>query len=187
MKKIGILTSGGDAPGMNAAIRAITKAALHYGIETVGIKDGFQGLLSGRFTNMKYTDVDNIIQRGGTILGSARCPEFKDEEQRKKAVQYVKEAKIEGLVIIGGDGSFMGVHVFAKEVNIPLIGLPATIDNDLYGTQSTIGYDTALNTIVSAIDNIRDTASSHKRVFFIEVMGRNSGFLRSEERRVGKE
>ncbi|HLW39008.1 MAG TPA: 6-phosphofructokinase [Brumimicrobium sp.] len=177
MKKIGILTSGGDAPGMNAAIRAITKAALHYGIETVGIKDGFQGLLSGRFTNMKYTDVDNIIQRGGTILGSARCPEFKDEEQRKKAVQYVKEAKIEGLVIIGGDGSFMGVHVFAKEVNIPLIGLPATIDNDLYGTQSTIGYDTALNTIVSAIDNIRDTASSHKRVFFIEVMGRNSGFL----------
>lgn len=177
MRKIGVLTSGGDAPGMNAAIRAITKAALHYGIETVGIKDGFQGLLNGKFIRMKYTDVDNIIQRGGTILGSARCQAFKDVNERKKGIKFVKEEGVEGLVVIGGDGTFMGAHVFAKEVGIPLVGLPATIDNDLYGTQSTIGYDTALNTIVSAIDNIRDTASSHKRIFFIEVMGRDTGFL----------
>lgn len=177
MKKIGILTSGGDAPGMNAAIRAITKSAMHYGIQTVGIRDGFEGLMKGRFINMKYTDVDNIIQQGGTILGSARCLEFKDKEARKSAVQNAKDAGIEGLIVIGGDGSFRGAHVLAQEVNIPVIGLPGTIDNDLYGTEATIGYDTALNTIVSAIDNIRDTASSHKRVFFVEVMGRNSGFL----------
>lgn len=177
MKKIGILTSGGDAPGMNAAIRAITKSAMHYGIQTVGIRDGFEGLMKGRFINMKYTDVDNIIQRGGTLLGSARCLEFKDKEARKSAVQNVKDTGIEGLIVIGGDGSFRGAHVLAQEVNIPVIGLPGTIDNDLYGTEATIGYDTALNTIVSAIDNIRDTASSHKRVFFVEVMGRNSGFL----------
>ena len=177
MKKIGILTSGGDAPGMNAAIRAITKSALHYGIQTVGIRDGFEGLMKGTFVNMKYTDVDNIIQRGGTILGSARCLEFKDKEARKSAVKNVKDAGIEGLIVIGGDGSFRGAHILAQEVNIPVIGLPGTIDNDLYGTEATIGYDTALNTIVSAIDNIRDTASSHKRVFFVEVMGRNSGFL----------
>lgn len=177
MKKIGILTSGGDAPGMNAAIRAITKTAMHYGIQAVGIRDGFEGLMHGRFINMKYTDVDNIIQRGGTILGSARCPEFKDKEARKSAVANVKEAGIEGLVVIGGDGSFRGAHVLAQEVNIPVIGIPGTIDNDLYGTEATIGYDTALNTIVEAIDKIRDTASSHKRIFFVEVMGRNSGFL----------
>lgn len=177
MKKIGILTSGGDAPGMNAAIRAITKAAMHYGIEAVGIRDGFEGLMNGRFINMKYTDVDNIIQRGGTILGSARCPEFKDPEARKSAVAHVKEAGIDGLIVIGGDGSFRGANVLAKEVDIPVIGLPGTIDNDLYGTEATIGYDTALNTIVEAVDKIRDTATSHKRVFFVEVMGRDSGFL----------
>lgn len=177
MKKIGILTSGGDAPGMNAAIRAITKTAMHYGIQAIGIRDGFEGLMNGRFVNMKYTDVDNIIQRGGTILGSARCPEFKEKEARKKAVQYVKDAHLEGLIVIGGDGSFRGANVFAQEVGIPVIGLPGTIDNDLYGTEATIGYDSALNTIVEAVDKIRDTASSHKRVFFVEVMGRNSGFL----------
>lgn len=177
MKKIGILTSGGDAPGMNAAIRAITKSAMHYGIQTVGIRDGFEGLMKGTFINMKYTDVDNIIQHGGTVLGSARCIEFKDKEARKSAIKNVKDAEIEGLVVIGGDGSFRGAHVLAQEVNILVIGLPGTIDNDLYGTEATIGYDTALNTIVSAIDNIRDTASSHKRIFFVEVMGRNSGFL----------
>lgn len=177
MKKIGILTSGGDAPGMNAAIRAITKASMHYGIQAVGIRDGFEGLMKGRFINMKYTDVDNIIQRGGTILGSARCPEFKDKEARKSAVANVIEAGIDGLIVIGGDGSFRGANVLAKEVNIPVIGIPGTIDNDLYGTDSTIGYDTALNTIVEAVDKIRDTATSHKRVFLIEVMGRDSGFL----------
>lgn len=177
MKKIGILTSGGDAPGMNAAIRAITKSAMHYGIQAVGIKDGFEGLMEGRFVNMKYTDVDNIIQLGGTILGSARCPEFKDKEARKSAIRNVKEAGIDGLIVIGGDGSFRGALVLAQEVNIPVIGLPGTIDNDLYGTEATIGYDTALNTIVEAVDKIRDTASSHKRIFFVEVMGRDSGFL----------
>lgn len=177
MKKIGILTSGGDAPGMNAAIRAITKTAMHYGIQAVGIKDGFEGLMKGSFINMKYTDVDNIIQRGGTILGSARSPEFKDKEARKSAIGHVKEAGIEGLIVIGGDGSFRGAHVLAQEVNIPVIGIPGTIDNDLFGTEATIGYDTALNTIIEAVDKIRDTASSHKRIFFVEVMGRNSGFL----------
>ncbi len=177
MKKIGILTSGGDAPGMNAAIRAITKSAMHYGIQAVGIRDGFEGLMEGRFVNMKYTDVDNIIQLGGTILGSARCPEFKDKEARKSAIRNVKEAGIDGLIVIGGDGSFRGALVLAQEVNIPVIGLPGTIDNDLYGTEATIGYDTALNTIVEAVDKIRDTASSHKRIFFVEVMGRDSGFL----------
>lgn len=177
MKKIGVLTSGGDAPGMNAAIRAITKSALHYGIQTVGIRDGFEGLMKGRFVNMKYTDVDNIVQRGGTILGSARCPEFRDQEARKKAVAFVKETGIEGLLIIGGDGSFKGAHVFSKEVGIPVIGIPATIDNDIFGTGATIGFDTALNTIIDAIDKIRDTAYSHKRIFLIEVMGRDSGFL----------
>ena len=162
---------------MNAAIRAITKAALHYGIQTVGIRDGFEGLMKGIFINMKYTDVDNIIHLGGTILGSARCPEFIDPEARKSAVANVKKAGIEGLIVIGGDGSFRGANVLAKEVNIPVIGIPGTIDNDLYGTEATIGYDTALNTIVEAVDKIRDTASSHKRIFFVEVMGRNSGFL----------
>ncbi|WP_205677816.1 6-phosphofructokinase [Brumimicrobium salinarum] len=177
MKKIAILTSGGDAPGMNTAIRAITKAAFHYNLQAVGIKDGYDGLMAGRFVNMKYTDVDNIIQRGGTILGSARSPEFKNKEARKEAIKNIKDAGIDGLIVIGGDGSFRGAKILAEEVNIPVIGLPGTIDNDLYGTEATIGYDTALNTIVSAIDNIRDTASSHKRVFFVEVMGRNSGFL----------
>ena len=162
---------------MNAAIRAITKAALHYGIQTVGIRDGFEGLMKGIFINMKYTDVDNIIHLGGTILGSARCPEFIDPEARKSAVANVKKAGIEGLIVIGGDGSFRGANVLAKEVNIPVIGIPGTIDNDLYGTEATIGYDTALNTIVEAVDKIRDTASSHKRIFFVEVMGRNPGFL----------
>ncbi|WP_107039868.1 6-phosphofructokinase [Brumimicrobium mesophilum] len=177
MKKIGLLTSGGDAPGMNAAIRAITKTAMHFGIQVVGIRDGFEGLMEGRFINMKYTDVDNIIQRGGTILGSARSLEFKDKEKRKQALENVIEAGIEGLIVIGGDGSFRGAHVLAQEVNIPVIGIPGTIDNDLYGTEATIGYDTALNTIVAAVDKIRDTASSHKRIFFVEVMGRDSGFL----------
>jgi len=177
MNKIGIITSGGDAPGMNAAIRAITKTAMHYDIHPIGIKDGYDGLMNGYFVNLEYTDVNNIIQRGGTILGSARSPEFKLKEQRKKAIKNIQKEGIEGLIVIGGDGSFTGALKFAKEANIPVIGIPGTIDNDLYGTESTIGYDTALNTIVSSIDNIRDTASSHQRIFFVEVMGRDSGFL----------
>lgn len=177
IKSIGILTSGGDAPGMNAAIRAITKSALHYGINPIGIRNGFEGLMAGDFIDMKYADVDNIIQSGGTILGSARCPEFKIKEERKKAIEHVKAAGIEALVVIGGDGSFKGAYTFAQEVDIPLVALPGTIDNDMYGTDETIGFDTALNTIVQSIDRIRDTAYSHKRIFFVEVMGRDSGFL----------
>ncbi|RFC53682.1 6-phosphofructokinase [Brumimicrobium aurantiacum] len=177
MKKIGILTSGGDAPGMNAAIRAITKTAIHYGIQPIGVLDGFEGLMNGWFKNMNYEDVDNIIQRGGTVLGSARAPKFKEKEARKEAIEHLEKAEIEGLIVIGGDGSFTGAHVLSSEMNIPVIGIPGTIDNDLYGTETTIGYDTALNTIVEAIDKIRDTATSHKRIFFVEVMGRNSGFL----------
>ncbi|MBW7866890.1 MAG: 6-phosphofructokinase [Brumimicrobium sp.] len=177
MKKIGLLTSGGDAPGMNAAIRAITKSAMHYGIQAIGIKDGFEGLMNGTFINMKYTDVDNIIQRGGTILGSPRSQRFREIEGRKEAAQKIKDAEIDGLVVIGGDGSLRGALALQEVIDIPIIGIPATIDNDLYGTEATIGYDTALNTIVSAVDNIRDTASSQNSIFLVEVMGRNSGFL----------
>lgn len=177
MKKIGIITSGGDAPGMNAAIRAITKSAIHYGIQPVGVMNGFEGLIKGDFKKLTYADVDNIIQRGGTILGTARCLEFRSKKGRKIAIENLKNAKIDGLIIIGGDGSFRGGHALSLEMDIHIIGIPGTIDNDLYGTESTIGYDTALNTIVKAVDNIRDTASSQQRIFFIEVMGRYSGFL----------
>jgi 6-phosphofructokinase 1 len=177
MKKIALLTSGGDSPGMNAAIRAIVKTALHFGITPIGIKDGFEGLINGWGKSMTYDDVNNIIQYGGTILGSARSAEFRTEEGRQKAIQYIQREQIEGLIVVGGDGSFAGARILGKESGIPIIGLPGTIDNDLYGTESSIGYDTALNTVVSAIDKIRDTASSHRRIFFIEVMGRNSGFL----------
>lgn len=177
MKKIALLTSGGDSPGMNAAIRAVVKTALHYAITPVGIKDGYEGLMNGLGKNMSYDDVDNIIQLGGTILGSARSKAFRTSEGRARAIQYIEEQKIEGLIVIGGDGSFAGARILGEESGIPIIGLPGTIDNDLFGTESSIGYDTALNTVVSAIDKIRDTASSHKRIFFIEVMGRNSGFI----------
>lgn len=177
MKKIGLFTSGGDAPGMNAAIRAIVKTAIHYGITPIGIKDGFEGMMKGDFIEMNYSDVDNIIQYGGTVLGSARSEAFKTKEGRAIAIKHLNHAGIEALVVIGGDGSFTGAHILSQETNIPMIGLPGTIDNDLFGTEATIGYDTALNTIVAAIDKIRDTASSHKRIFFVEVMGRNSGFL----------
>lgn len=177
MKKIGLFTSGGDAPGMNAAIRAIVKTAIHYGITPIGIKDGFEGMMKGDFIEMNYSDVDNIIQYGGTVLGSARSEAFKTKEGRAIAIKKLHDAEMEALVVIGGDGSFTGAHILSQETNIPMIGLPGTIDNDLFGTEATIGYDTALNTIVTAIDKIRDTASSHKRIFFVEVMGRNSGFL----------
>lgn len=177
MKKIALLTSGGDSPGMNAAIRAIIKSSLYYGITPIGIKDGFEGLMNGWGKTMFYEDVDNIIHLGGTILGSARSKAFKTIEGRKRASDYLRSEGIEGLIVIGGDGSFTGARVLREESGISIIGLPGTIDNDLYGTENSIGYDTALNTVVSAIDKIRDTASSHNRIFFVEVMGRSSGFI----------
>ena len=177
MKKIALITSGGDAPGMNACVRAIVKTALHYDIIPFGIFDGYKGMIEKRGVELTYQDVDNIVHRGGTILGTARCEEFRTPEGRLKAISYLKEESIDGLVVIGGDGSFMGAYLLGKEMNIPIIGIPGTIDNDIFGTDHTIGYDTALNTVVEAIDKIRDTASSHHRVFFIEVMGRDAGFI----------
>lgn len=177
IKKIGLITSGGDAPGMNACVRAVVKASLHYNMECMGIFDGFQGMIEGRAQILNYSDVDNIIQRGGTILGTARSEAFKLKEGRNKAIAFLSRESIEGLVVIGGDGSFTGAHVLSNEMDIPIIGIPGTIDNDIFGTDHTIGYDTALNTVVEAIDKIRDTASSHHRVFFVEVMGRDAGFI----------
>lgn len=177
IKCIGILTSGGDAPGMNAAIRAVTRSAIYNGIEVKGIYHGYRGLISGEIKSFKTENVSNIIQHGGTILKTARCKEFETPEGRASAYETLKREGIDALVVIGGDGSLTGARVFAQEFDYPIIGLPGTIDNDLYGTDLTIGYDTALNTIMEAVDKIRDTASSHERLFFIEVMGRDAGFL----------
>ena len=177
IKCIGILTSGGDAPGMNAAIRAITRAAIFNGIDVKGIYRGYRGLLTGEIIPFKTNNVSNIIQQGGTILKTARCLEFKEPEGRKQAYDTMQKEGIDALVVIGGDGSLSGARVFAQEYNIPIVGLPGTIDNDLFGTDTTVGYDTALNTIMECVDKIRDTASSHERLFFIEVMGRDAGFL----------
>lgn len=177
MKKIALMTSGGDSPGMNAAIRAIVKTCLHYGIMPHGIYDGYRGMIEGNGKNLQYADVDNIIQYGGTILGSARCNEFKTVEGRAKAISYLKKQEVDGLVVIGGDGTYTGATILSQEMNIPIIGLPGTIDNDIYGTDFTIGFDTAVNTVLDAVDKIRDTASSHHRVFFVEVMGRDAGFI----------
>lgn len=177
LKCIGILTSGGDAPGMNAAIRAVTRAAIFNGISVKAIYRGYKGLITGEIKEFQTQNVSNIIQQGGTILKTARCDEFKTTEGRKQAYETLKKEEIDALIVIGGDGTFTGARVFAQEFNIPIVGLPGTIDNDLFGTDSTIGYDTALNTIVEAVDKIRDTASSHERLFFIEVMGRDAGFL----------
>ncbi len=177
MRKIGVLTSGGDAPGMNAAIRAVARTALYHGIEVVGIKNGYQGMIDKNFRRLESHMVSDIIQRGGTMLKSARSEEFMTEEGRRKAYNQVSEEGIDGLVVIGGDGTFKGARMFSLEHNIPVVGIPGTIDNDLYGTDYTIGYDTALNTIVEAVDKIRDTASSHNRLFFVEVMGKDAGFL----------
>ena len=176
-RKIGVLTSGGDAPGMNAAIRAATRTALYNGLGVVGIRNGYQGMIMGHFKNLESYMVGDIIQRGGTILKSARSEEFRTKKGRKKAYENLKEEGVDGVVVIGGDGSFKGAREFTDEYNIPFVGIPGTIDNDLYGTDYTIGYDTALNTIVESVDKIRDTASSHDRLFFIEVMGRDAGFL----------
>ena len=174
---IGILTSGGDAPGMNAAIRAVTRAAIYNGFRVKGIYRGYKGLVTDEIVEFKTQNVPNIIQLGGTILKTARCAEFKTEEGRRLAYENLQKEGIDALVVIGGDGSLTGARIFATEYNFPIVGLPGTIDNDLYGTDKTIGYDTALNTIMDCVDKIRDTASSHERLFFIEVMGRDAGFL----------
>ncbi|MFP4289098.1 MAG: 6-phosphofructokinase [Bacteroidales bacterium] len=177
LKRIAVLTSGGDAPGMNAAIRAIVRSGLSHGLEVYGIMRGYEGLIENEIKKMTSQSVSNIIQTGGTILKTARCPEFREKEGRVKAFENIKNNKIQGLIVIGGDGSFAGAAVFSKEFNFPVIGIPGTIDNDLYGTDYTIGYDTALNNVVDAVDKLRDTASSHNRVFFVEVMGREAGFI----------
>ncbi|RMG60477.1 MAG: 6-phosphofructokinase [Bacteroidetes bacterium] len=177
MKKIGVFTSGGDAPGMNACVRAVVRSALYRNLEVIGIRRGYQGMIEGDFWAMDARSVSNIIQRGGTILKSSRSQEFRTPEGRKRAYHRLMEAGVDGLVAIGGDGTFAGAHAFSQEFNIPVIGCPGTIDNDLYGTDYTIGYDTALNTVMDAIDKIRDTADSHSRLFFIEVMGRDAGFI----------
>ena len=174
---IGILTSGGAAPGMNAAIRAVTRAAIYGGLKVKGIYRGYKGLITGEIVEFRTQNVSNIIQAGGTILKTARCKEFTTPEGRQHAYEMMKKEGIDALVVIGGDGSLTGARVFATEFNIPIVGLPGTIDNDLYGTDRTIGYDTALNTIMECVDKIRDTATSHERLFFIEVMGRDAGFL----------
>ena len=177
IKCIGILTSGGDAPGMNAAIRAVTRSAIYHGLQVKGIYRGYKGLITGEIKEFKTENVSNIIQLGGTILKTARCQEFRTPEGRQVAYETMKREGIDALVVIGGDGSLTGARLLAQEFDVPCIGLPGTIDNDLYGTDTTIGYDTALNTILDAVDKIRDTATSHERLFFVEVMGRDAGFL----------
>ena len=177
IKTIGVLTSGGDAPGMNAAIRAVTRSAIYNGMKVMGIYRGYEGLINGEIKELTTESVSNTIQRGGTILKTARSVEFTTVEGRKKAFDNLQEFGIDALIVIGGNGSLAGAQVLAQEYDLPVIGLPGTIDNDLYGTDSTIGYDTALNTIVECVDKIRDTATSHDRIFFVEVMGRDAGFL----------
>ena len=175
--KIGVLTSGGDSPGMNAAIRAVVRTGIYHGMEVYGIMRGYSGMVEGEIQKMESRSVANIIQRGGTILKTSRCNEFLTPEGRAKAYKNLKQFGIEGLVIIGGDGSFRGAQIFSNEYDIPCIGLPGTIDKDIAGTDFTIGFDTAVNTAVEAIDKIRDTADAHDRLFIIEVMGRDAGYI----------
>lgn len=177
MKKIAVLTSGGDAPGMNACIRAVVRTAMCKNLEVIGIMKGYKGLIEGEFKKLESHSVSNIIQLGGTILRSSRSEQFRTLEGRKRAYENLKKQGIEGLVAIGGDGTFKGAHIFMQEHDIPIVGVPGTIDNDLFGTDFTIGYDTAINTAMDAIDKIKDTAHSHDRLFFIEVMGRDAGFI----------
>lgn len=177
IKTIGILTSGGDAPGMNAAIRAVTRTAIFNGLKVKAIYRGYKGLVTDEIVEFKTENVSNIIQQGGTIIKTARCDEFRTVEGRKMAYDNLIKEEIDALVVIGGDGTLTGARIFASEYDYPIVGLPGTIDNDIYGTDVTIGYDTALNTIIDAVDKIRDTATSHERLFFIEVMGRDAGFL----------
>jgi len=180
LKTIGVLTSGGDSPGMNAALRAVVRTASNENYEVIAFRHGFKGLISGDFKKLGPTDVSNIIQRGGTVLKSARCEEFRTEEGRARAAGILKSEGVEALVIIGGDGSFQGGTLLAKEHDVVVVGVPATIDNDLVGSDETIGYDTALNTAMEAIDKIRDTADAHDRLFLVEVMGRDAGFIALE-------
>lgn len=175
--KIAVLTSGGDAPGMNAAIRSVVRTCAFHHIECVGIYRGYQGMIEGDFKEMGPRSVNNIINKGGTILKSARSKEFQTKEGREKAFQHLKKAGVEALIVIGGDGSFTGAEVFSKEYDFPVMGIPGTIDNDIFGTSHTLGYDTALNTVIECIDKIRDTASSHNRLFLVEVMGRDAGHI----------
>jgi 6-phosphofructokinase 1 len=177
IKNIGVLTSGGDAPGMNAAIRAVVRAAIYYNLEVTGVLRGYEGLINGDFIEMDRKSVANIIQRGGTILKTARSEAFRTQEGRQKAYEQLKQKNIDALVVIGGDGTFTGADLFSREHEFPIIGLPGTIDNDLEGTDFTIGYDTAINTVINAVDKIRDTAESHDRLFIVEVMGRDSGLI----------
>ena len=177
IKTIGVLTSGGDAPGMNAAIRAVTRAGIYNGFQIKGIYRGFDGLINGEVRPFTTENVSGIIMQGGTILKTARSKEFMTPEGMQKAYDTLVKENIDALVVIGGNGSLTGARNFAAEYDVPCIGLPGTIDNDLYGTDSTIGYDTTLNTILECVDRIRDTAQSHERIFFIEVMGRDAGFL----------
>ncbi len=177
IKKIGVLTSGGDAPGMNAAIRGVTRTAVYNRLKVIGIRHGYEGMIHGHFKELKAYSVSDIIQRGGTILKTARSKAFRTIDGRKQAYEKLKAEGINAVVVIGGDGTLAGARQFSEEFDISFVGIPGTIDNDIYGTDYTIGYDTALNTVVEAIDKIRDTASSHNRLFFIEVMGRDAGFI----------
>ncbi len=178
--RVGILTSGGDAPGMNAGIRAVVRTCIHSGLEVMGIRYGYEGLMNAALVKMDARSVANILQRGGSILGTSRSPEFKTQEGRRRAYEVLRQHRIDALVVIGGEGSFRGAYEFMKETNFKIIGIPASIDNDIYGTDYSIGFDTAVNTAVEAVDKIRDTAMSLERVFFIEVMGRNAGFIALE-------
>ncbi|MDA3930719.1 MAG: 6-phosphofructokinase [Prolixibacteraceae bacterium] len=177
IKRIGVFTSGGDAPGMNAAVRSVTRAAIANKIEVYGIRRGYQGMIEGDFVRLRSSDVSGILQQGGTFLQTARSKDFRTEEGREMAYENLLKFEIDAVVVIGGDGSFTGALIFSKEFDIPFVGIPGTIDNDMYGTDYTIGYDTALNTVVQAVDKIKDTASSHGRIFFVEVMGREAGAL----------
>lgn len=177
INKIALLTSGGDAPGMNAAIRAVVRTSIYHNVECVGIYRGYQGMIEGDFKEMDARSVKNIINKGGTILKSARSKDFINPEGRKQAYENLKKEGVDALVVIGGDGSFTGGLIFSKEFGIPVMGIPGTIDNDIFGTSHTLGYDTALNTVVEVIDKIRDTANSHNRLFFVEVMGRDAGHI----------
>jgi 6-phosphofructokinase 1 len=177
VKKIAVLTSGGDSPGMNTALRAVVRTCAYNNIDCLGVSRGYQGLINDDIKSLKTRSVRGIINRGGTMLYSARSDEFRTSGGRKKAYENVKKHNIDGIVVIGGDGSFTGGLIFQKEFNVPVVGIPGTIDNDLYGTTHTLGYDTALNTVMDAIDKIRDTAISHDRLFFVEVMGRDAGHI----------
>ena len=177
IKKIAVLTSGGDSPGMNAAIRSVVRTCAYLDVDCMAVYRGYQGMIEGDLVPMNARSVNNIINKGGTILKSARCDEFRTPEGRKKAYDQLTNAGIQGFVVIGGDGSFRGATIFNKEYDFPVIGIPGTIDNDIFGTRYTLGFDTALNTVVEAIDKIRDTASSHNRLFFVEVMGRDVGHI----------